>query len=516
MGGTMTILSWSRVKKSWKIAFFSALIIGLIAHTYKFVNTLPNHDALFFTYSRQNTIGSGRWFLTLACGLSGYFDLPWINGLLSLTWIGLTAVIIADLFALSSPVILILEGGLLATFPCVTNTFFFEFAADGYMLAMLLAALAVRLSQIGEKRVGFSVLAALCLCFSCGIYQAYVSFALLLSVCYFAWELLRDRYSMKEYLRWIGKQVLIYGCGMLAYWIVWKLCLHFQNAAASGYQGISTLGQISAASLLHAVRETGVVLARFFFGGNVMKYGWTGYAVMNLVFLLLAALVLICAVIKQGVQKKPGHLLLVLLCLLAVPVFACVWMYLSPDVGYHMLMLQSLCVLYLFVLFLSGRYFSKSLRTFSVLFFLVLVFRFALQANDSYFKMEQCREHSRAEAIEMLTRIHMQDDGSVKRIAFLGGGDQSLVSVGDKTVQEFLVNAHQLRPTLLFDHLYASLYLRNVMGASYEPVSEEELLLLQESEETQGMTAWPARDSLRIIGDTAVIRLADPLQEEAG
>ena len=511
MGETVVAFYRNRVKKSWKTAFFAALVFGLIAHAYKFTNTLPNHDALFHIYSNQNVISSGRWFLTVACGLSGYFDLPWINGLLSLLWIGLTAAVVADLFDIRDPVVLVLEGGLLVTFPCVTNTFFFEFAADGYMLSMLLAALTVRLSRMGDSRKSHMLLASLCICLSCGIYQAYVSFALMLSLCYFVWELLTGDRDNRSCLRWVGKQILVYGVGLLAYWILWKVLARLQHVGASGYQGIDQLGKISGASLLHSVKETGRVLGQFFLGGNVFANGLTGYAAMNLLFLAVLLAALAAAMGKSGLYRRPGRLLLALLCLAASPVAVCLWLYLSPLVGYHMLMLQSLCVLYVFALFLCARYFSQPAKAVLALFFAVLVFRFSLQANASYFKMEQCMEHSRATAIEMLTRIHLLDDGSVKNVAFLGGGDQSLVAAGDPEVEELLVNAHQLRSTLLFDNLYAPLYLSSMLQSPYQPVDEEELARLEASGLAEEMDVWPGQDSLRIVGDTAVIRLPDPV-----
>ena len=120
-------------------------------------------------------------------------------------------------------------------------------------------------------------------------------------------------------------------------------------------------------------------------------------------------------------------------------------------------------------------------------------------------------EHSRATAIEMLTRIHLLDDGSVKNVAFLGGGDQSLVAAGDPEVEELLVNAHQLRSTLLFDNLYAPLYLSSMLQSPYQPVDEEELARLEASGLAEEMDVWPGQDSLRIVGDTAVIRLPDPV-----
>lgn len=87
----------TRVKKSWKLAFFSAFVIGLFVHMYKFTNTLPGHDSLFNVYGTQNIVRSGRWFLAAACSFSSFFDLPWVNGILSLFWIGVAAAVIADL-----------------------------------------------------------------------------------------------------------------------------------------------------------------------------------------------------------------------------------------------------------------------------------------------------------------------------------------------------------------------------------------------------------------------------------
>ena len=144
--------------------------------------------------------------------------------------------------------------------------------------------------------------------------------------------------------------------------------------------------------------------------------------------------------------------------------------------------------------------------TAAAILFAVLVFRFSLQANASYFKMEKSIERSRADAIEMLTRIHMADDGSVKKIAFLGGGDQSLVAAGDPEIRE-------LRSTLLFDNTYASLYLRTILKADYLAVEGEELDRLAADEAVKDMDVWPGQDSVRIVGDTAVIRLPDPPPE---
>ncbi len=505
------LFTWcrERIKPNWKTAFWSALLTGLAVHLYKFTNTLYNHDALYSVYGSNDMVSVGRWLLGAACLPSSCFDLPWVNGLFTLLWIALTAAVLADLFDIQKTAPLILTGALLVSFPSVTSTIFFEYLSDGFMLSMLLSALAVRFSMVGDRVKAHVPLAAALLCLSCGIYQAYVSFALLLSMCHFMLELLKGGRDKKDYFRWIGKQFLVYGLGLAAYYAVWQLRLRLGHIAVTDYQGVSQLGDFSVAMLLGAVAKTARTLAAFFLGGNVFKYGWSFYAVLNAAFLLLLAAALVCAACRARIWRTPERLVLLLLSLLSLPVFACIWYFLSPSVIYHGVMLQSLCVLYIFALLLTDRLFRLPLRNAAMLFFALLALKFGLMANAAYFEMERSNRASLVTASEMLACIHQQDDGSVTRIAFLGSRDRSLAQTGAPGADGMLVLAHQIRPNLIYDHTYASLYFVNVLDSGYVPLSGSELEELEASGEADGMPVWPRQGSVRIIGDTAVIRLAE-------
>ena len=64
------------------------------------LSDIPNHDGLSSMYFDQNMITSGRWFLSVACGFSSYFTIPWIIGLIGLLWLALTAVALTELWNL--------------------------------------------------------------------------------------------------------------------------------------------------------------------------------------------------------------------------------------------------------------------------------------------------------------------------------------------------------------------------------------------------------------------------------
>ncbi len=500
-----------RIKPNWKTAFFAVIIIGLAAHMYKFTNTLLNHDSLFSIYSKMNMTSSGRWFLLPACGLSSYYDLPWLNGLLSLVYAGLTAAVIADIFDIKERHVLILMGGLLISFPSITNTFFYEFTADGYMLSMLLAALTVRFSMIGDKNKIHLAVAILCICFSCGIYQAYLSFALLLALAHFMWELLNGRHENKEYYRWILRQVLVYAVGMLSYYAIWKLSLHYGGSTAGSYLGLDSLGRENAgigALIAGGIKSTARGLANFFLGRNVFQYGWTMYAVLNLVFLTLSAAVLITSVIKEKLYKRPALFVLFLLCIAAVPFFAFIWNFVRVSGSYHLVMLQSLCVIYIFSLILSQKYLKKAPRALAAALFAVIVFRFTVQANVCYFEMDKSAERTRTMATEIVTRVHELDEGNVEKFAIVGGEEVSLAALNQEKTGEIMVNAHQITDNLIFDHPHGGAYLTEISGIGYPAVSESELGELESSPQVLDMPTWPHKGSVAVIDNVAVIKLS--------
>lgn len=542
MGSELLTFYRQKLKKTWKTAFYSGFFIGLLVHIYKFTNLLPNADALYNFYSSQNMVASGRWFLSAACGLSSFFDLPWVNGMLSLVFMGITAAIVAEVFRMENPVLIVLSGGLLVSFPAITATMAYEFTADGYMLAMALAALSVALSRMEYlERAHWKklVLSGVCICLCCGIYQAYVSFAFVMAVCYFMLELLDNRREEKAYWKWIGTQVLIYGCALAAYYLIWKLCLSVQGFSASGYQGIDRVGRMGAGDLAAGLVKIAGDFVRFFTEWNVLDHGFTVYSCLNLLFLLSFAGVLLTAVWKSGLIRRRVHLLLMLLCLPALPVGCYIWYLTSPDVVYHGLMLQSLCLLYILTAVLCDRWGclsggNKMKNTVLTLLIMILLNN-GLTANMYYNLMHQSFERTRAAAVELSTRIHLLDDGQIRYVALVGNLEdygQEDHFAPDKLRQLGgwkVINRTLLSPVFLSLYTDFDLSYYRINGLEYPVVendpnipapqdwefrfpvlSSADSLALAQTEQVQSMPVWPARDSVQVVGDTVVVKLSQP------
>ena len=122
-----------KIKKEWKIAFISTIIIGLITHMFIMVNNLPNHDGLLNIVGNQEHIELGRWFLKFACLFSSYFTIPWIIGIISILLLGLTSVVIIEIFNIKEKINIILISAILVVFPTIASGFAYIFTLDGYI-----------------------------------------------------------------------------------------------------------------------------------------------------------------------------------------------------------------------------------------------------------------------------------------------------------------------------------------------------------------------------------------------
>lgn len=517
MGEGLLLFYRTKLKKEYKFAFFATFLMTLLVHLYKFANTLPNHDSVYNYYSDQNILGSGRWALSMACGISSYYDLPWVIGLVSCVFIALTVVVIVALFKMKNPVLIGLTGALIASSPATTETFFFLFTADGYMISMFLAALAVYWTRIEETRKSRWLLSGICICVSCGIYQAYVSFALVLALCYFMDALLDNRHSKEQCFKWVLRQVIVYGASLAAYFVIWKLCMRFSGTVANDYQGISEVGKISVGLLVNGLKNAITTTVLYFIQWNIFEHGITLYVALNLLALAALAGVLIVAVVKSGLVKRVWAAVLLVLCLIAIIPFGCMWHFTSDQVEYRAIMLQ--CYMLLFVL--TAQLFEKWAKKPAVkdlvgLLLALMVFNNALCANACYFYLHFCYERTYAEGVEMMIDIHdLQDEYEFDKIMVIGSRvpDLQIENIDPETGKilgagKFYIMSRYMHKSLLFDDVHIRLILEQNYGIELDEATDAERNNLLAKDEVQEMGSWPANDSMKVFDDILVIKLA--------
>lgn len=516
MGSELLKFYRENVKKSWKIAFLSVMILGLLTHLYKFTNYLPDRDSLLNIYHDQNIVASGRWLLSLSCGISSYFDLPMVIGVLSLIYIALTMVVITELFHMENPVLIVLSGAVLVTFPGVTETFLYEYTADGYLLAMLLSSVAVYATRMRDQISWKAYLiGGACLCMCCGIYQAYVSFALLLILCHYMYELLEARHDWKTYFLWAVKQVIMTAAAMAAYYLIWKISMRMQHVQANDYQGISEIGTNVLTTFLKGFTSTIKTFLTFFVQWNVLKFGFTAYSALNILFLVFFGVIAVAAPIHAGLLKKKALLALYCLSLILVIPCSCIWFFISQGVLYRPMMLMCMAVLYIFALLLFEKWAAHRWANLAALLMAVIVFNFSLMANISYHYLNKCYEQTYAVGIRMMADIEeLKEESPFSRIAVVGDSwlENTLVTY-DKENQRQLpasgigIISRYMYHDLMYEHLRITNFLTEFIGSDLEALPLSEVIALEQDPVVQEMPVWPQEGSMVIRDDLLILRI---------
>ena len=501
---------YHRIRREWKVAFFTCFLSGLLIHMPVLVSDIPNHDGLDSIYFDQNMITSGRWFLTVACGFSSYYNVPWLIGILGLMFLGCAAAALCELLDVRQTWAVMLVSGLLTAFPALASTFAYVYTLDGYMMALLLSVLSVLFTQ--KYRRGF-VPGAFCLAFSMGIYQGYLSFAMILSVFAILMLLFREgaqdggkgrawRGRMSGALHYLYMGVL--GAGL--YFAILQLLLRIQGKELDRYQGIDGLaaGALSLQGIVAVVKEMYRDFISFTLKGNVMFQNVFSLAACCILAGLTAAAG-IFLIRKRKSWKNPLLLVIMGVAVAALPVVTNIILLISPAVNYHLLMRYQ-WILYPIgaVALVSGCDSGKKKGVWMEWLGLaaagVLVFCYSVTDNIAYSNLQKRYEKTYAYCVRLLDRIE-QTPGYYAGIpiAMIGvvGDDQFPVTDITSPVTSNMIGMNG--DILLYTGKNYRLFIRHYLGATLNILPEDAMADMYDSEEYLAMDSFPGPDSVRII-----------------
>lgn len=500
-------LNRDKIKKEWKTAFFSAFGIGLLVHMPILLSDIPNHDGLASMYFDQNMITSGRWFLMVACGFSSFYTIPWLIGVLGLFFLSLASAALVELLEIRRTWAVVLAGGLLASFPSLASTFAYVFTMDGYMLALLLAVLAVLLTKKYPR--GF-LPGAVCLAFSMGTYQAYLPFAMILSS-YAVLMLAAGQGEIKVKAKKTMHYLYMGFMGMALYYIILQVLLRLQGKELASYQGINGMASGVSGGLVTAVAG----MYRDFFGfslkGNVIFQGIPSLAAC--VVLLLAALFAGVSLARNRKGwKNPFFFAIMIIVLVFFPMITNVILLVSPHVTYHLLMRYQWVLLLIGMLALAGRG-NEAPKDFAWVEWaamgaaFVLVFHYAVADNIAYSNLEKRYEKTYAYCVRLLDRIE-QTEGYYPGIPIAMIGQVSDVQYPGTDIS-LPVTSNMIGlngDSLLYTGDNYREFIRHYLGATLNIQPAEAMAEMYYSEEYKAMDSFPGENSICIIDGVMYVK----------
>ena len=508
-----------------KTAFYAAFAAGLAAHLYQFTNKLYNYDEL------ANTPGGiglsteqGRWLLNwmgrfMRSVFGGSYSLPFFNGIFALLFLALSAGMVVSVFQVRNKLTAGLIGGLMTVFPAVVSMYFFMFLALYYAIGISFSVFAAWLAVKYPKNIIANIAAVVMIACSLGVYQAYfpdtVCILLIVVILKAAFGGVKEKKEWKEFFLMIARFLVVMAAGVAVYFLINKAVLAVTHIQLTSYQGGDTMGKITIAQLISALKSC---YTSFFDLGfsNVMgiSYNRTVRRLIKVVWILFAAGIGAYLVLKK---KEYLNKVIVLCGILVFPVAMFLIYVMAPNSYCYTLMAYSVVFFFVFFLLWLDACFRnlklhapvKSITNWvSALLTAALVIVFVWYANGNYMALEYTKYHDFSYVQTLITKIRSVEDYSQDKAVIVVGTQisDSTGSMGSLIGDTFIVGG-KADTNLGYNSL---LYLMSdYLGFSPYYGTYEEIQSWMQREAVKEMPAYPADGSIQVIDDTIIVKLSD-------
>lgn len=508
-----------------KTAFYAAFAAGLAAHLYQFTNKLYNYDEL------ANTPGGiglsteqGRWLLNwmgrfMRSVFGGSYSLPFFNGIFALLFLALSAGMVVSVFQVRNKLTAGLIGGLMTVFPAVVSMYFFMFLALYYAIGIFFSVFAAWLAVKYPKNIIANIAAVVMIACSLGVYQAYfpdtVCILLIVVILKAAFGGVKEKKEWKEFFLMIARFLVVMAAGVAVYFLINKAVLAVTHIQLTSYQGGDTMGKITIAQLISALKSC---YTSFFDLGfsDVMgiSYNRTVRRLIKVVWILFAAGIGAYLVLKK---KEYLNKVIVLCGIVVFPVAMFLIYVMAPNSYCYTLMAYSVVFFFVFFLLWLDACFRnlklhapvKSITNWvSALLTAALVIVFVWYANGNYMALEYTKYHDFSYVQTLVTKIRSVEDYSQDKPVIVVGTqiNDSTNGMGSLIGDTFTVGG-KADTNLGYNSL---LYLMSdYLGFSPYYGTYEEIQNWMQREVVREMPSYPADGSIQVIDDTIIVKLSD-------
>ncbi len=500
------------LKTPERTAFSAAVSSGLVTHAFGLFNVIYNYDNITSLVGGYGTgIPSGRWFLgilsTILSPLELNYNLPFLNGLLLILFLALSAGMVVSLFQIKNRLSAAALGMLFVVFPTVTSTMFFRYTAPPYGLAIFLAVLA---AWVLPKKGGL-LLSGLLTALSLGIYQAYA----LITITIFVIQLIQD--SLKENATvWPVVRRGLYCCaallaGILLYYGFLEIFLDLYQQELNNYQGMQDMGNLSLSAMPGLIRRAYMDFCKLPFR-DYCQLAHTPLLKGCYIFMALLCGVMIASILFQ--QKKVISIFMTgTLCAL-FPLAVNFIVIMCPQSNIYTLMVYSFVLIPCLPLVLWEEMehidlpaIKSMLSKTIVVVTAAMIILYSYYANVNYSAQHHATEQLGHYANSILTQARttpgFDDD---KKWAFIGPHQDPMryfawhngIIYGGSTGPEELMNAYS------FDAWFWG-----YLGYGYATATLDEIQMLSTCDTVKVMPCWPDYGAMQVVEDYLVVKFQD-------
>lgn len=527
---------WRKIGQAEKAAFFSASLIGFLAHVTFMTNRFFNHDSILYTIVDPNStfiLQQGKWLNLFAQRLvQGDITTAGIMVPVSILLLALTAALSVSILKVKSPVWASMIGAFLVLFPSVMCANIYMSSAI-FFSALLLATLAVYFTLTSKH--GY-LLGILLLTMSCGIYSVFIGYAAGLFVLILLLSLVDGKISVKNALMQGLKYVAVLCISAVLYYVVLQVALRIRHVALMDYRGINNMGSFSFATLGNLLYETYQKVYYFFVYGIFLYRGnftiEPMFRYLNWASLAMTSLLCIWMIVKRRLYLQIGRLALILALVLVFPLAIHAIAILGQNAYTHWIMCYPFVLVY-FALAASADWAERSrpeidkhvspkkfqkilLHICMILVLLISVLlsrQWFFTTNQGYEYIRYTDENAVSRGIMLASDIQNAEGYSKDvPIAFIGS---SAPSAFQYRTDDFLVIhgkdgiGYTGYNGAIIDNERLKMLFRNWIGISYTYADADVISKLSQDPSVIGLPIYPERGSITMINGVLVVKLSD-------
>ena len=504
-------------------SFVTVLIAGLMAHGYIVFNRISYHDNSACLFNLGGTYESGRWMLGFIYDLqiktTKLFSVPVFNGILSILFIGIAAMLMVDLFKIKSKLLAASIGAIMVVYPVVTSIFSFMFTAWEYQLGLIFSVLAAKL-LIEKRSVLVFILAAIVSTISLGIYQAYFAVTIALFLISLFIDVLDEKFeNVVAYI----KTGLIYlgnlGVSLVAWAVIRKLTMAVKGIVAVDYKGMDegySIGQFPLL-VLRAIKA--------FFGFGQEGINAVLYQRAFTALIVVITLWQICYLLIQ-LKLRIGMKLISLVGLVLLPIGMNLVYLLSTSSEYNVdsLMLYGDIFVFIFPIILieklqerqfgAGTLFNvtKWATWVQIAALFVMTIGYTYMDNAAYLKAEIAQEQAIAYFNQLITSIKncdgFEEDMEIVLVGWSKLDDGTFTTVDNMEQLDAVKIEKFPRYTDLVRYEGSIYFLREHLGFGNENVIVDDGKLASNSK-VKAMPTYPNDGAIAVMDGKVIVKLGE-------
>lgn len=503
--------------------FWITLITSLIVHFQLYALMITGADTLINSMYHQPNVWEPmllRFGLLFVQAIKGNIVSPFLATLMSSIFLGITVNIIIDLFEIKKKFLKYIIAILFVVAPNISATLTFFYCSDAYLLGMLLATLAIYLMRKYKNKNSMLVIGGLLIAMAMGMYQTYLSIAMVLAVATLIIDLLNQK-EIKYVFTMMFQYIIMGILAILFFYLLSHCVLLVNHLPISTYNGANTIGLETLTKIPSLLPEAYQSFFRYFFSDDIIPNTiWHTPILYGIIFAVTLISVIYLVMKNKIYQKVPNTVFIVGFILMAPICFGIIEI-MVPDADIHILMACSM--IYVFPIFfkilemLPKSTLSNVLKWMLTICSLGVIWIYVWQDNASYLAMKTMQNQSISASERILTQIEQLDEYKKDTPVLILGGikeskyfDSNNTSLEAKKIYDRSWGFIAKDSTIWWGNLdsWRKMFYE-YLGVNVNLVSEWDSTEIFETEEYKNMKYYPEKGSIKVIHGTVVVKLSD-------